>query len=197
MAEGARLESVYTATYRGFEPLSHRHIQRRARMQMRAFFSHITPSREWVRILDGVRQNGRTAVLYRLRRPAGRAPWTARVSPSLTTTFKEEPACKCGLFFACRLWAHATLFLSLIFFRQRRHRAAVVNQMTNGKDRVPDQHPWPSPAHYLLHLFPLCGLITMDGAMLAGRFFLAIGAAIQPFGRIVEQLLIMPRRGIC
>ena len=25
MAEGARLESVYTATYRGFESLSHRH----------------------------------------------------------------------------------------------------------------------------------------------------------------------------
>ena len=38
MAEGARLESVYTATYRGFEPLSHRHLLRRARMKMRAFF---------------------------------------------------------------------------------------------------------------------------------------------------------------
>jgi hypothetical protein len=25
VAEGARLESVYTATYRGFESLSHRH----------------------------------------------------------------------------------------------------------------------------------------------------------------------------
>ncbi len=29
MAEGARLESVYTATYRGFESLPHRHIQKR------------------------------------------------------------------------------------------------------------------------------------------------------------------------
>ena len=28
MAEGARLESVYTATYRGFESLSLRHIQK-------------------------------------------------------------------------------------------------------------------------------------------------------------------------
>lgn len=27
MAEGARLESVYTATYREFESLTHRHIQ--------------------------------------------------------------------------------------------------------------------------------------------------------------------------
>jgi hypothetical protein len=26
VAEGARLESVYTATYRGFESLSHRHL---------------------------------------------------------------------------------------------------------------------------------------------------------------------------
>ncbi len=26
MAEGARLESVYTATYRGFESLPHRHL---------------------------------------------------------------------------------------------------------------------------------------------------------------------------
>ena len=45
MAEGARLESVYTATYRGFESLPHRHILRRARTQVRAFFSHIAPRR--------------------------------------------------------------------------------------------------------------------------------------------------------
>ena len=30
MAEGARLESVYTATYRGFESLPHRHIKEKA-----------------------------------------------------------------------------------------------------------------------------------------------------------------------
>ena len=40
MAEGARLESVYTATYRGFESPPHRHIYRRARTKVRAFFSH-------------------------------------------------------------------------------------------------------------------------------------------------------------
>ncbi len=39
MAEGARLESVYTATYRGFESPPHRHILRRARTQVRAFFA--------------------------------------------------------------------------------------------------------------------------------------------------------------
>ncbi len=31
MAEGARLESVYTATYREFESLTHRHIQNPSR----------------------------------------------------------------------------------------------------------------------------------------------------------------------
>ncbi len=44
MAEGARLESVYTATYRGFESPPHRHILRRARTQVRAFFSHVAPA---------------------------------------------------------------------------------------------------------------------------------------------------------
>ena len=41
MAEGARLESVYTATYPGFESPPHRHILRRARTQVRAFFSPV------------------------------------------------------------------------------------------------------------------------------------------------------------
>ena len=44
MAEGARLESGYTATYRGFESPPHRHILRRARTQVRAFFSHVAPA---------------------------------------------------------------------------------------------------------------------------------------------------------
>ena len=44
MAEGARLESVYTVTYRGFESPPHRHILRRARTQVRAFFSHVAPA---------------------------------------------------------------------------------------------------------------------------------------------------------
>ncbi len=41
MAEGARLESVYTATYRGFESPPHRHIQERARTKVRAFVSKL------------------------------------------------------------------------------------------------------------------------------------------------------------
>lgn len=44
MAEGARLESVYTATYRGFESPPHRHIQERARTKVQAFFALSPPS---------------------------------------------------------------------------------------------------------------------------------------------------------
>ena len=45
MAEGARLESVYTATYRGFESLPHRHLERRA-AAMRLFLYLQFPRRE-------------------------------------------------------------------------------------------------------------------------------------------------------
>ncbi len=38
MAEGARLESVYTATYRGFESPPHRHIQKKSSYESTGFF---------------------------------------------------------------------------------------------------------------------------------------------------------------
>ncbi len=38
MAEGARLESVYTATYRGFESPPHRHIQDESSYESTGFF---------------------------------------------------------------------------------------------------------------------------------------------------------------
>ena len=64
MAEGARLESVYTATYRGFESPPHRHILRRARTQVRAFFSHVALTR-------GMRTPDRGST-------TGNASWTDR-----------------------------------------------------------------------------------------------------------------------
>ncbi len=64
MAEGARLESVYTATYRGFESPPHRHILRRARTQVRAFFSHVAPA-------GGMRTPDRGST-------TGNASWTDR-----------------------------------------------------------------------------------------------------------------------
>ena len=64
MAEGARLESVYTATYPGFESPPHRHILRRARTKVRAFFSHVAQP-------GGVRSPDRGST-------TGAASWTDR-----------------------------------------------------------------------------------------------------------------------
>ncbi len=64
MAEGARLESVYTATYPGFESPPHRHIRERARTTVRAFFSHVAQP-------GGVRSPDRGST-------TGAASWTGR-----------------------------------------------------------------------------------------------------------------------
>ena len=64
MAEGARLESVYTATYPGFESPPHRHIRERARTKVRAFFSHVAQP-------GGVRSPDRGST-------TGAASWTDR-----------------------------------------------------------------------------------------------------------------------
>ncbi len=102
MAEGARLESVYTATYRGFESPPHRHILRRARTQVRAFFSHVAPTGgdenprpgfdNWQRQLDRPRACERAA-------PQGRAK---RVNPPSPPYFKKSSYASTGFFF--RMW---------------------------------------------------------------------------------------------
>ncbi len=101
MAEGARLESVYTATYRGFESPPHRHILRRARTQVRAFFSHVAPTGgdenprpgfdNWRSQLDRPRACERAA-------PQGRAK---RVNPPSPPYFKKSSYASTGFFFAC------------------------------------------------------------------------------------------------
>ncbi len=87
MAEGARLESVYTATYPGFESPPHRHILRRARTQVRAFFSHIAHLRG-MRSPDLCSTTGAASWTDWERReraaPKGRAK---RVNPRLTAIF--------------------------------------------------------------------------------------------------------------
>ncbi len=94
MAEGARLESVYTATYRGFESPSHRHIQRRVQTNLWTFFFAYSA-------LRGMRSpdrgsTKRPAVLHGRMPPEGRAQ---RVNPPLTAIFKEEPELTFRLFF--------------------------------------------------------------------------------------------------
>ncbi len=99
MAEGARLESVYTATYRGFESPPHRHIQERARTKVRAFCLYVSPKPRgdentrpgfdnWRSQLDRRRACEETA----------RRASAASQSP-LTAIFKEELVRKYGLFF--------------------------------------------------------------------------------------------------
>ena len=99
MAEGARLESVYTATYRGFESPPHRHILRRARTQVRAFFfacgthqgdENPRPGFDnWQRQLDRPRACERAA-------PQGRAK---RVNPPLTAIFEMRACTQVRAFF--------------------------------------------------------------------------------------------------
>ncbi len=99
MAEGARLESVYTATYRGFESPPHRHIRERARTQVRAFFSHVARLRG-MRSPDRGSTTGAASWTDREHReqaaPKGRAK---RVNPPLTAIFEKELVRKYGLFF--------------------------------------------------------------------------------------------------
>ncbi len=90
MAEGARLESVYTATYRGFESPPHRHILRRARMKMRAFFLHVARLRGDENPRPGVdswRQPAGQTESVANRLPAGRAK---RVNPTSPPYFNNS-----------------------------------------------------------------------------------------------------------
>ena len=102
MAEGARLESVYTATYRGFESPPHRHILRRARTKVRAFFSHVALA-GGMRTPDRGSTTGPASWTDRARSkraaPQGRAK---RVNPPLTAIFEMRARTKVRAFF--RMW---------------------------------------------------------------------------------------------
>ena len=101
MAEGARLESVYTATYRGFESPPHRHILRRARTQVRAFFSHVA-------LTGGMRTPDRGSTTgnasWTDRKPASGLPRRGERSESIPPSppyFKKSSYASTGFFFAC------------------------------------------------------------------------------------------------
>ena len=101
MAEGARLESVYTATYRGFESPPHRHILRRARTQVRAFFSHVALTRG-MRTPDRGSTTG--AASWTDREPASGLPRRGERSESIPPSppyFKKSSYASTGFFFAC------------------------------------------------------------------------------------------------
>ena len=101
MAEGARLESVYTATYRGFESPPHRHILRRARTKVRAFFSHVAPA-GGMRTPDRGSTTGNAS--WTDREPASGLPRRGERSESIPPSppyFKKSSYASTGFFFAC------------------------------------------------------------------------------------------------
>ncbi len=101
MAEGARLESVYTATYRGFESPPHRHIRDESLYASTGSFLLYSPQ-GGMRTPTGVRQLaqpvGQTASL-RAGCPAGASE--ASQSPSSPPYFKKSSYASTGFFFAC------------------------------------------------------------------------------------------------
>ena len=103
MAEGARLESVYTATYRGFESPPHRHILRRARTQVRAFFFACGTHRGGMRTPDRGSTTGNAS--WTDREPASGLPRRGERSESIPPSppyFKKSSYASTGFFF--RMW---------------------------------------------------------------------------------------------
>ncbi len=101
MAEGARLESVYTATYRGFESPPHRHIRDESLYASTGSFLLYSP-------LGGMRppDRGSTtgAASWTDREPASGLPRRGERSESIPPSppyFKKSSYESTGFFFAC------------------------------------------------------------------------------------------------
>ncbi len=101
MAEGARLESVYTATYRGFESPPHRHIRDESLYASTGSFLLYSP-------LGGMRtpDRGSTtgAASWTDREPASGLPRRGERSESIPPSppyFKKSSYASTGFFFAC------------------------------------------------------------------------------------------------
>ncbi len=101
MAEGARLESVYTATYRGFESPPHRHIQKKSSYESTGFFHllHVLWGDENPRPgFDNWRQPVGQTANAESGLPAGRAK---RVNPPSPPYSEKSSYESTGFFFAC------------------------------------------------------------------------------------------------
>ena len=99
MAEGARLESVYTATYRGFESPPHRHIRDESLYESTGSFLLYSPL-GGMRTPDRGSTTGAASWTDRARSkraaPQGRAK---RVNPPLTAIFEMRARTKVRAFF--------------------------------------------------------------------------------------------------
>ncbi len=101
MAEGARLESVYTATYRGFESPPHRHIRDESLYASTGSFLLYSP-------LGGMRTPDRGSTTgnasWTDREPASGLPRRGERSESIPPSppyFKKSSYASTGFFFAC------------------------------------------------------------------------------------------------
>ncbi len=99
MAEGARLESVYTATYRGFESPPHRHIRDESLYESTGSFLLYSPQ-GGIRTPDRGSTTGAASWTDRARSkraaPQGRAK---RVNPPLTAIFEMRACTQVRAFF--------------------------------------------------------------------------------------------------
>ena len=99
MAEGARLESVYTATYRGFESPPHRHIRDESLYESTGSFLLYSPQ-GGMRIPDRGSTTGAASWTdHEHSEWAARRASEASQSP-LTAIFKEKLVRKYEFFFA-------------------------------------------------------------------------------------------------
>ena len=101
MAEGARLESVYTATYRGFESPPHRHIRDESLYASTGSFLLYSPQ-GGMRPPDRGSTTGAASWTDRARSkraaPQGRAK---RVNPPSPPYFRKSSYASTGFCFAC------------------------------------------------------------------------------------------------
>ena len=101
MAEGARLESVYTATYRGFESPPHRHIRDESLYASTGSFLLYSPP-GGMRTPDRGSTTG--AASWTDREPASGLPRRGERSESIPPSppyFKKSSYASTGFFFAC------------------------------------------------------------------------------------------------
>ncbi len=101
MAEGARLESVYTATYRGFESPPHRHIRDESLYASTGSFLLYSPQ-GGMRTPDRGSTTGNAS--WTDRKPASGLPRRGERSESIPPSppyFKKSSYASTGFFFAC------------------------------------------------------------------------------------------------
>ncbi len=101
MAEGARLESVYTATYRGFESPPHRHIRDESLYASTGSFLLSSPQ-GGMRTPDRGSTTGNAS--WTDREPASGLPRRGERSESIPPSppyFKKSSYASTGFFFAC------------------------------------------------------------------------------------------------